>query len=133
MGGNQQVRLGSTAQRRHAAVGGRDHFEPKVTLMRVALFWSVLLVATVSWTDTSRAGDTDELRLKRVDGTEVSADEMERYVAAVMDSAGVTGLQMAIINDGEVVYTHEFRMKSRAAGLAPGSETVFAGLGSPPG
>ena len=95
--------------------------------MKVVLFWLMLFVATMPWTGDSCAGNIDGQQLKRVDGTDVSADEMERYIAAVMDSAGVTGLQMAIINEGELAYTHEFGLKSGAAGLAPDSETVFAG------
>lgn len=89
--------------------------------------WSILFVATISWTGDACASDTDVQQLKRVDNTVVSVDEMESYVSAVMDSAGVTGLQMAIINGGEVVYTHEFGLKGRAAGRTPDSETIFAG------
>lgn len=95
--------------------------------MRAMLSWFTLLIATMSWTGGRCASDTDRQQIKRVDGTVVYVDEVERYVAAVMDSAGVTGLQLAIINDGEVVYTQEFGLKSRAAGRAPDSETIFAG------
>lgn len=95
--------------------------------MKAMLSWLILLVATISWTGAWCVGDTGGQKIKQVDGTVVSVGEMERYVSAVMDSAGVTGLQMVIINDGQVVYTHEFGLKSRATGRATDSETIFAG------
>ena len=95
--------------------------------MKATLSWWMLFVALISCAGDACASDTDIQLLKRVDGSVVSVDEMESYVSAVMDSAGVTGLQMAIINDGQVVYTHEFGLASRATGRTPDSETVFAG------
>jgi CubicO group peptidase (beta-lactamase class C family) len=95
--------------------------------MRATFLCLVVVIATISCSGDIKSGDGHELQVKRIDGTSVSAVEMERYITAVMDSAGVTGLQMAIINDGRVVYTHEFGLKSRRSGLAPDSETVFAG------
>ncbi len=95
--------------------------------MNAALIWPMLLVATLSRLADSRTNDMDGQQLQRIDGTLVSAPEVERYISAVMDSAGVTGLQMAIISDGKVAYTHAFGLKSRAAGLTPDSETIFSG------
>ena len=101
--------------------------------MRAMLFWRTLFIATILWVGNTRAGDVDGRQLRRVDGTYISAGEMERYVAAEMDSGGVMGLEMALINEGKVVYTHEFGLRSRTTGLAPDSATVFAGcsLGKP--
>jgi CubicO group peptidase (beta-lactamase class C family) len=105
----------------------------EATFVKVMFFWLTLLTATMSWTGNARAGDVDDLRLRRVDATDISAGEVERYVAAEIDSGRVTGLQMAVISDGRVVYMHEFGLKSRMTGLAPDSATVFAGcsLGKP--
>jgi CubicO group peptidase (beta-lactamase class C family) len=74
-----------------------------------------------------RAAAIGAQQLKRIDGSVIFADELEQQIAAAMDSAGVMGLQMAIINDGELTYAHEFGLRSGAAGAAPDSETVFAG------
>jgi len=43
-------------------------------------------------------------------------------------SLPVMGLQMAIINDGRVVYSYEFGQRSRTSGLPPDEKTVFGGL-----
>ncbi len=72
--------------------------------------------------------DPGSQQLERVDGSYVSVGEIEKYVATVMDKAGVTGLQMAVINDGKVAYEHQWGMKSRMSGLAPDQETAFPGL-----
>jgi CubicO group peptidase (beta-lactamase class C family) len=67
-------------------------------------------------------------QLERIDGSHISVSDLEQYVSALMDSAGVMGLQMAIINDGRVVYSHEFGLRSRVSGLSPDEKTIFAGL-----
>ncbi|MFH1314172.1 MAG: serine hydrolase domain-containing protein [Candidatus Eisenbacteria bacterium] len=97
------------------------------TRMKIALVLLLVSLTGMSCGGDPGSGDPDGHELRLIDGTSISADEMERYVTAVMDSAGVTGLQMAIINDGRVVYTHEFGLKSRRSGLPPDSGTVFAG------
>ena len=72
--------------------------------MRVAFLMSMLLVTAMSLACDSRTGDAGRQQIRRIDNSFVSVGEIEEYVAAVMDSAGVMGLQMAIVNDGNVVY-----------------------------
>jgi CubicO group peptidase (beta-lactamase class C family) len=96
--------------------------------MKVTVLWPVLLVTAMSWACKSPAGDADRQQIRRVDDSYVSVGETEQYVAALMDSAGVMGLQMAIINGSNVVYEQEWGLKSRASGLVPDRETVFPGL-----
>lgn len=96
--------------------------------MKVTLPWPMLLLAAMLCTGDSSAGDAVGQQLRQIDDTYVAVSEMERYVSVLMDSAGVMGLQMAIINDGNVVYENEWGLKSRTSGLAPDRETIFAGL-----
>jgi CubicO group peptidase (beta-lactamase class C family) len=77
---------------------------------------------------TSHTGDADRQQIKRIDGSYVSAGEIEAYVASVMNRAGVMGLQMAVIDDGHVAYEHEWGLKSRRSGLVPDRQTIFPGL-----
>jgi CubicO group peptidase (beta-lactamase class C family) len=67
-------------------------------------------------------------QLERIDGSPVSVDYLEDYITSVMDSAGVIGLQMAIINEGRVAYSHAFGLSNRMSEATPDSNTVFAGL-----
>ncbi len=96
--------------------------------MRVTFLVPMLLVTAMLCTCDSHTGDAGRQQIRQIDDSYVSVGEIEEYVAAVMDSAGVMGLQMAIINEGNVVYEHEWGLKSRTSGLVPDKETVFPGL-----
>jgi CubicO group peptidase (beta-lactamase class C family) len=96
--------------------------------MKGILLWSIVLLSVMMCACDSNQDNIGGPQLERIDGSHVSAGDLERYIAALMDSAGVMGLQMAIINDGRVVYSNELGLKSRMSGLPPDKETVFAGL-----
>jgi len=96
--------------------------------MKIMLLWSMLLLSVVLLACDSNPDSADGAQLERIDGSHIFAGDLEQYVAALMDSAGVMGLQMAIINDGRVVYSHEFGLRSRTSGIPPDEETVFGGL-----
>ena len=96
--------------------------------MKAILLWSMVFISAALCACDVNQDNAIGPQLERIDGSHVSVDDLEPYVAALMDSAGVTGLQMAIINGGRVVYTHEFGLRSRASGIPPDEETVFAGL-----
>ena len=70
----------------------------------------------------------EDATLATVDGRSLSSNDLDQYVTSVMDSAGVMGLQLAVINRGQVVYTKEYGLKSRRSGLAPDAQTVFGAL-----
>jgi len=95
--------------------------------MKIMLCWATLFFTSMLWATDPRVDNAEKQQINRLDGSSISAGELEKYVAAVMDSAGVMGLQMAIINDGKIAYTHEFGLKSRTTGFAPDSATIFAG------
>ena len=96
--------------------------------MKVILLWSTLLLSGMLFACDSNPDNIGGPPLERIDGSHISAGDLEQYVAALMDSAGVMGLQMAIINDGRVAYSHEFGLRSRVSGLSPDEKTVFPGL-----
>jgi CubicO group peptidase (beta-lactamase class C family) len=92
------------------------------------LLWSMLLLSGILCACDLDQDNAVGPQLERVGGSHISVSDLEQYVAALMDSAGVMGLQMAIINDGRVVYSHEFGLRSRTSGISPDERTVFAGL-----
>ncbi|MFC1799316.1 serine hydrolase domain-containing protein, partial [Candidatus Eisenbacteria bacterium] len=96
--------------------------------MRLVLFWSMLLLSGTLCACDSNPDNVVGPQLERIDGSHISVGDLEQYVAALMDSAGVMGLQMAIINEGRVAYLNEFGLRSRTSGLPPDENTVFAGL-----
>jgi len=69
------------------------------------------------------SGHADEA-LVTLDGTPVSPAELEAFIEQVMEKANVAGLSVAIINDGQVAYTHAFGFRDKAAGTPFDTETV---------
>ncbi|MGH9751671.1 MAG: serine hydrolase, partial [Blastocatellia bacterium] len=66
-------------------------------------------------------------RLKTVVGGVTTVKDFESSVTRSMQKAGVTGLSVAILNDGKVVYTRQFGWKDKDAGAKLDDTTVFAG------
>src|SRR5262245_20901318 len=66
-------------------------------------------------------------RLKTVDGGVTTIKDFESSVARSMQKAGVSGLSVAILNGGKVVYTRQFGWKDKDAGAKMDDTTVFAG------
>jgi len=96
--------------------------------VKLILFWSALILSGILCACNSNPNNVVGPQLERIDGSHISVGDLEQYVAALMDSAGVMGLQMAIINDGRVAYSHAFGLRSRTSGLSPDEKTVFGGL-----
>lgn len=67
-------------------------------------------------------------RIERLDGSFVPVREIEAGIPAILEAARLPGLQVAIINDGNVVYTHGFGVKSVETGEPIDADTVFAAL-----
>ena len=66
-------------------------------------------------------------RLKTVVGGVTTVKDFESSVARSMQKAAVSGLSVAILNDGKVVYTRQFGWKDKDAGTKLDDTTVFAG------
>src|SRR5215510_6041484 len=65
-------------------------------------------------------------RLKTVVGSVTTVKDFESSVMRSMQKAGVTGLSVAILNDGKVVYTRQFGWKDKDAGTKLDDMTAFA-------
>src|SRR5262245_49660362 len=65
--------------------------------------------------------------LKTVVGGVTTIKDFESSVTRSMQKAGVSGLSVAILNDGKVVYTRQFGWKDKDAGTKMDDTTVFAG------
>src|SRR5262249_39572434 len=65
-------------------------------------------------------------RLKTVVGGVTTIKDFESSVTSSMQKASVSGLSVAILNDGKVVYTRQFGWKDKDAGAKMDDTTVFA-------
>jgi len=86
----------------------------------------VTLVAPVACMSTSpgaNSGRTGEA-LETLDGKPVPPAELEALIETTMEKANVAGLSVAIINDGQIAYTHAFGSRDKAAGIPFNTETV---------
>lgn len=62
-----------------------------------------------------------------LDGRTMTVAEVDRQVEALRSGAGVTGLSVALINDGRVVYLNSFGARNVAKGLPLTPDTVTYG------
>ncbi len=63
----------------------------------------------------------------RLDGSRIPAEEIDRAVTGLMSAAKVTGLAVALLNDGEIVYRKAFGWKDAEQRLPLTEETVMYG------
>ena len=61
--------------------------------------------------------------MKTLDG-KIPVDELEAVIAQAVEKANVAGLSVAIINDGQIAYTHAFGYRDKAAGSLFDTQTV---------
>jgi CubicO group peptidase (beta-lactamase class C family) len=66
-------------------------------------------------------------KLTTISGGVTLVRDFERTVTARTEKAGVTGLAVAILNDGQLVYTGQFGWKDKDNGTQLSDTTVFAG------
>lgn len=69
----------------------------------------------------------NQIKIKRLDGSTISSDEIERAVARLMDVARVTGLGVAIINNSKVVYVRGFGFRNKEEQKLMTKQTVMRG------
>jgi CubicO group peptidase (beta-lactamase class C family) len=69
-------------------------------------FFCSLLVAFFAITSTTAFASQKESakKIKTLSGKETASAEMDEYLKAQMDSLGIPGMSIAIINDAEIVY-----------------------------
>jgi len=75
----------------------------------------------------------DNGRVRRLNGSQVSSTTLTASLQHTIDTARITGLSIAIINDGKVVYKNTFglRNKETAASLNDSTEMYAASLTKP--
>ncbi len=66
-------------------------------------------------------------RLKRLDGSTITAAEIEAHVIRLMRAANVTGLSVAILNGNQVAYVKSFGLRNKEANLPLTENTVMYG------
>ncbi len=62
----------------------------------------VFLIITLTTAFASNKGNAK--KIKTLSGKEITVPEMDEYLKAQMDSLGIPGMSIAIINDAEIVY-----------------------------
>jgi len=62
--------------------------------------------------------------LKTLGGGTIAVDELEATIFQIMAKANVAGLSVAVINDGQIAYTHAFGNRDKAAGSPFDTQTV---------
>jgi len=75
----------------------------------------------------SACGEPDP-KIERLDGSDVSLRAIEAEIPEIMAGARLPGLQVAVINDGRVVYTKGFGVRSTETLEPVTDRTVFAAL-----
>jgi CubicO group peptidase (beta-lactamase class C family) len=73
------------------------------------------------------AGAAEDWPMIRLDGTKLPAEAIDREVNALMGSAQVTGLQLALISRGHVTYTNVYGWRDAAKKLPMTRSTVTYG------
>jgi len=69
-------------------------------------------------------------KIKTLSGKEITVAEMDEFIKAQMDSLGIPGMSIAIINDGKIVYHRALGVTNVEAKEKVTDETLFdAGSG----
>ncbi len=66
-------------------------------------------------------------KVERLDGSSITAAEIDKSVERLMKAAHVTGLDIAILNDSQVVYVKSFGWRDREQSLPLTERTVMYG------
>jgi CubicO group peptidase (beta-lactamase class C family) len=89
--------------------------------MRLPLTVAALGLAATGCSESDR-------RIERLDGSDVLVGAIERAIPGIMADARLPGLQVAVINDGQIVYTRGFGVTSTETAAPVTDRTVFAAL-----
>src|SRR5213082_2694236 len=80
--------------------------------MRKTLLFIAMMTATVAFGTVS-----DESTVKRLDGSTISPAEIDATVTRLMRAAEVTGVSIAILNDGKIAYLKSYGVADKENGL----------------
>lgn len=93
---------------------------PGRSLAALLLSWLLAISAA-----DAGAGESS-LVFERLDGSKVTAGQLETEIPDILSRARLPGLQIAIVQDGRVAFTHGYGVKNTSTGEPVGRETVFA-------
>jgi CubicO group peptidase (beta-lactamase class C family) len=75
---------------------------------------------------TSFASLAQEKAVKRLDGSTITAVEIDGTVTRVMNAAEVTGVQIAILNDGRIAYAKAYGLRDKKKNLPLTVDSVMS-------
>ena len=98
--------------------------------MKKCIVTIVIVLATASFRSAESNPFPNATSIKRLDGSAISASEIDATVSRLMHAARVTGTGIALFNDGKIVYlkTYGFRDKEAQLPLTPDSVMSAASL-----
>jgi CubicO group peptidase (beta-lactamase class C family) len=91
-------------------------------IMKPWVAFAALLSLSVS--NCSAAGREKPASIRRLDGTRISTVEAESFAKKTLDAAHVTGAQIAVLNQGRLVWSAAFGLRSCAPDLPMDRETT---------
>src|SRR5258708_32681252 len=68
-----------------------------------------------------------QVEVKRLDGSTISPEEIDRTVLRLMRAAEVTGVGVTIFNNGEIAYSKAYGLRDVAKKLPLTEDSVMAG------
>lgn len=84
----------------------------------------ILLLLTIA---KQTNGQSSNKKIKTVSGRKVKVKELDKLIRETMDSLGIPGLSIAIINDAELVYHRVYGVKNLESKQPVDNETIFEG------
>jgi len=88
--------------------------------MKQTFAWLALALLTVSVSAAQQSSVT------RLDGSTISAEEIDRTVTRLMNAAEVTGAGIAIFNDGKIVYLRAYGFRDKEKNLPLTVDSVMS-------
>ena len=88
--------------------------------MRKTLLFIALSIATVSLGTMNK-----DLTIKRLDGSAIAPSEIDATVSRLMKAAEVTGLSIAILNDGKIAYLKSYGVRDKEKNLPLTDDSIM--------
>src|SRR5277367_3727892 len=95
----------------------------------ITLHFRYLLVASVLASALASPGAGAQMpgAIRRLDGTQLQAQEAESFASKTLQDLHVTGTQIAVINDGRVVWTTAYGLRRKDPELPMTVDTTIWG------
>ena len=90
--------------------------------MRKTLLFIALSISTVGLGTVNK-----DLTIKRLDGSTIATSEIDATVSRLMKAAEVTGLSIAILNDGKIAYLKSYGVRDKEKGLPLTGDSIMTG------